>query len=145
VDDNQNEILTLFAKLSEGDFTYRASGDDTLVHQANALAAQLEERMLEQLDDMVGMTMNAFETTITMGRLEQDIGHLDDRAMAMASASEEMSANVTHVAERTDQANISIIDANKQSQDAGEAVSHAVDAMDNINQQVHRLASACRH
>ncbi len=138
VDDNQNEMLTLFARLSEGDFTYRASGDDTLIHQANALAAQLEERMLEQLDDMVGMTMNAFETTISMGRLEQDIGCLDDRAMAMASASEEMSANVTHVAERTDQANISIIDANKQSHDAGEAVAHAVNAMDNINRQVQQ-------
>jgi len=134
------EVLTLFAKLTEGDFTYRASGNDVLIREANALAGQLENRMLEQLDDMVGMTMNAFETTISMGRLEEDIGRLDDRAMAMASASEEMSANVTHVAERTDQANISIIDANQQSQDAGEAVSHAVDAMDNINQQVQQAS-----
>ena len=47
-------------------------------------------------------------------------------------------ANVTPVAERTDQANISIIDANQQSQDAGEAVSNAVEAMDNINQQVQQ-------
>ncbi len=138
MNDEHKEILRLFASLSEGDFTYRAKGDDALVQQANRLAEQLEQRMLEQLDDMVGMTMDAFETTITMGRLEQDIGHLDDRAMAMASASEEMSANVAHVAERTDQANISIIDANQQSQDAGTAVSHAVNAMDNINQQVQQ-------
>ncbi len=136
--DGDKEVLKLFARLSEGDFTCRAKGDDALSRQANRLAEQLENRMLEQLDDMVGMTMNAFETTITMGRLEQDIGHLDDRAMAMASASEEMSANVTHVAERTDQANVSIIDANQQSHEAGEAVSHAVDAMDNINQQVQQ-------
>jgi methyl-accepting chemotaxis protein len=129
-------VLTLFAKLAEGDFTYRASGDDILVQQANALAEQLETRMLEQLDDMVGMTMNAFESTITMGRLEQDISHLDDRAMAMASASEEMSANVTHVAERIEQVNNSIINANQQSQDAGSAVGHAVDAMNNIDQRV---------
>ncbi len=138
MNDGHQEILTLFASLSEGDFTCRAQGDDELVRQANRLAEQLEHRMLEQLDDMVGMTMNAFETTITMGRLEQDISRLDERALAMASASEEMSANVTHVAERTDQANISIIDANQQSQDAGEAVSHAVDAMGNINQQVQQ-------
>jgi len=131
-----HDILTLFAKLSEGDFSYRANGDDVLIQQANALAEQLEARMLEQLDEMVGMTMNAFETTITMGRLEQDISHLDDRAMAMASASEQMSANVTHVAERIDQVNSSIINANQQSNDAGTAVTHAVDAMNNIDQRV---------
>jgi len=136
MEQNEQELLTLFAKLSEGDFTYRASGDDMLIRQANALAAQLEARMLEQLDDMVGMTMNAFETTITMGRLEQDVGHLDDRAMAMASASEEMSANVSHVAARIDQVNSSIMNANQQSQDAGEAVGHAVDAMADIDQRV---------
>jgi len=133
---SDQELLTLFAKLGEGDFSYRASGDDALIRQANGLAEQLENRMLEQLDDMVGMTMNAFETTITMGRLEQDIGHLDDRAMAMASASEEMSANVTHVAERIDQVNHSINSANQQSQDAGSAVSHAVEAMMDIDQRV---------
>ncbi|MDQ6987762.1 MAG: methyl-accepting chemotaxis protein [Mariprofundaceae bacterium] len=132
------EILTLFAKLSEGDFTYRAQGDDDITRQANHLAAQLETRMLEQLDDMVGMTMNAFETTITMGRLEQDIGNLDDRAMAMASASEEMSANVTHVAERIEQVNSSIMDANQQSRDASMAVSNAVGAMNNIDQRVEQ-------
>jgi len=151
MDQTRQEILTLFAKLSEGDFTYRASGDDALVGQANALAAQLEGRMLEQLDDMVGMTMNAFETTITMGRLDQDISHLDDRAMAMASASEEMSANVAHVAARIDQVNDSIMNANHQSQDAAEAVNHAVGAMNNIDQRVsqagervHALTQASR-
>jgi len=98
----KQEIMKLFAALAAGDFTCRAQGDDELIRQANRLAEQLEARMFEQLDDMVGMTMNAFEKTITMGGLEQDVAHLDE--MAMASASEEMSANVTHVAERIDQA-----------------------------------------
>jgi len=144
MDQSNQELSTLFARLSEGDFTYRATGNDPLVRQANGLAAQLEERMLEQLDDMVGMTMNAFETTITMGRLEQDISHLDDRAMAMASASEEMSANVTHVAERIDQVNGSIMNANQQSQDAGEAVGHAVDAMNDIDRRVEQAGERVR-
>jgi len=135
---HNQEILSLFAKLSEGDFTYRAQGDDELIRQANHLAEQLESRMLEQLDDMVGMTMSAFETTISMGRLEQDVGNLDDRAMAMASASEQMSANVAHVADRIEQVNSSIMHANRQSQDAGTAVTHAVDAMNNIDQQVEQ-------
>jgi len=144
MDQTEQEILTLFAKLTEGDFTYRASGDDTLVRQANALAAQLEGRMLEQLDDMVGMTINAFETTITMGRLEQDVGRLDDRAMSMASASEEMSANVTHVAARIDQVNDSIMSANEQSRGAGDAVTHAVEAMGNIEQHVGQAGERVR-
>ncbi len=131
-----NQILTLFNKLSSGDFTYRAKGNSELIQQANLLAAQLETRMLEQLDDMVGMTMNAFESTITMGRLDQDVGHLDERAFAMASASEEMSANVTHVAERTEHVNTSIISANEQSHTASMSVGDAVGAMRNIEQQV---------
>ena len=138
MDQTQQELITLFEKMAEGDFTYRASGDDQLVQQANALAAQLEHRMLNQLDNMVGMTMNAFETTISMGHMEQDISTLDDRAIAMASASEQMSANVTHVAARIDQVNSSISHANQQSQDAGAAVSHAVDAMNNIDQRVEQ-------
>ncbi len=135
---DQDAILTLFNKISAGDFTYRATGDSELVRQANLVAEQLEKRMLEQLDDMVGMTMSAFETTITMGRLEQDVGHLDERALAMASASEEMSANVTHVAERTDRANMSIMDANNQSREASASVANAVEAMKNIEQQVQQ-------
>ena len=133
---NNREILTLFARLSSGDFSYRASGNDELCRQANHLAEQLEKRMLEQLDGMVGMTMDAFETTISMGKLEQEITHLDDRALSMASASEQMSANVTHVAERIDQVNSSIMNANQQSQDAGLAVGRAVDAMNNIDSRV---------
>jgi len=136
MDQSNREVLELFARLGKGDFTYRAAGDDDLVRQANLVAEQLEIRMLEQLDDMVGMTMNAFETTMTMGHLEQDIGRLDHQAMTMASASEEMSANVTHVAERIDQVNSSIMNANQQSQDANAAVTQAFDAMSNIDQQV---------
>ncbi|MDQ6970411.1 MAG: methyl-accepting chemotaxis protein [Mariprofundus sp.] len=132
------EIIILFKHLIAGDFTYRVKGEGELIKQANALAVQLEARMLEQLGDMVIMTMNAFETTINMGRLEQDVGHLDDRALAMASASEEMSANVSHVAERIDQVNSSIMHANQQSQDAGSAVMHAVEAMNNIDQRVEQ-------
>jgi len=132
------EIIILFKHLIAGDYTYRAKGEGELIKQANALAVQLEARMLEQLDDMVSMTMNAFETTISMGRLEQDIGLLDDRAMAMASASEEMSSNVSHVAERIDQVNSSIMHANQQSQDAGSAVMNAVEAMNNIDQRVEQ-------
>jgi len=136
MDQTNQEVLTLFSKLREGDFTYRATGDDQLIHQANALAEQLEARMLEQLDDMVGVTMGAFETTIGMGRMEQDISLLDDRAMAMASASEEMSANVVHVTDRIAQVNSSMLDANDQSRKAGDAVAHAVDAMTDIDQRV---------
>ncbi len=140
MDNNQTnqEVLTLFKELSSGNFCHRANGDDDIIKQANAFAANMEARMLEQLDDMVGMTMDAFETTMTMGHLEQDIGVLDDRAMAMASASEQMSANVSHVAERIEQVNSSIINANQQSTDATDAVAHAVDAMSNINHQVEQ-------
>lgn len=138
MDQTNQEIMTLFAKLISGDFTYRASGDDELTQQANRLASQLETRMLEQLDNMVGMTMNAFETTISMGHLEQGFGHLDDRSIAMASASEEMSANVSHVAERIEQVNSSIMHANQQSQDAGSAVIQAVEAMNNIDKRVEQ-------
>jgi len=55
-DQTNKELLILFSKLIEGDFTYRTSGDDVLLQKANSLAEQLEGRMLEQLDDMVGMT-----------------------------------------------------------------------------------------
>jgi len=137
-DQTNKELLMLFSKLIEGDFTYRASGGDILLQKANSLAEQLENRMLEQLDDMVDMTMNAFETTMSMGHLEQGISHLDDRAMSMASASEEMSANVRHVAERVDEVNSNIMHANQQSEDAGVAVSHAVKAMNQIDERVEQ-------
>jgi len=132
----QQEVLTLFSKLMQGDFTHRASGDDPLIQQANSLARHLESHMLEQLDDMVNMTMNAFETTMTMGHLEQDMTRLDDRAMSMAAASEQMSANVAHVAERVDQVNQNIVHANEQSQNASNAVEHAVGAMNHIDERV---------
>ena len=135
-DQTNKELLMLFTKLIEGDFTYRANGSDVLLQKANKLAEQLESRMLEQLDDMVGMTINAFETTMSMGRLEQGVSLLDDRAMSMASASEEMSANVRHVAERVDEVNANIMHANQQSEDAGIAVSHAVKAMGQIDERV---------
>jgi len=139
VDDQTNkELLILISKLIEGDFTYRASGDDVLVQKSNHLAAQLEGRMLEQLDDMVGMTMNAFETTMSMGHLEQGVSHLDERAMSMASASEEMSANVRHVAERVDEVNHSIMHANEQSKNADSAVARAVNAMNQIDERVEQ-------
>ncbi len=136
MDPVKEQVLTLFSKLTAGDFTYRASGDDPLIQQANVLAEQLESRMLEQLDDMVTMTMNAFETTMSMGHLEQGMAHLDDRSMNMAAASEQMSANVAHVAERVDQVNENIVHANQQSQDATVAVNHAVEAMNHIDTRV---------
>jgi len=136
MDQVQQQVLTLFSKLMQGDYTYRASGDDALIQQANSLAKHLETYMLEQLDDMVGMTMNAFETTMTMGHLEQDMTHLDDRAMSMAAASEQMSANVAHVAERVDQVNQNIVQANQQSKNASHAVENAVGAMNHINERV---------
>jgi len=132
----QQEVLTLFSKMVEGDFSYRASGDDPLVQRANSLAKHLELHMLEQLDDMVNMTMNAFETTMTMGQLEQDMSRLDDRSMSMAAASEQMSANVAHVAERVNQVNQNIVHANEQSQNATNAVEHAVEAMNHIDERV---------
>jgi len=134
-DINQN-IMMLFSKLIEGDFTYRAKGNDELIVQANVLAEQLENRMLEQLDDMVGMTINAFETTMSMGHLDQDMLQLNDQALVMANASKQMSDNVTQVAERIDTVNDSIMSANQQSQDANIAVSHAVSAMDKIDTRV---------
>jgi len=145
------EVLTLFTKLIEGDYTFRAQGDGHLVQQANHLAEQFEKHMLGQLDDMVGMTMSAFETTITMGRLGQNVETLDERALSMASASEQMSANVMHVAERIDHVNTSIMNANTQSQEVNTAVSSAVNAMADIDSRVNtatervaRLSEASR-
>jgi len=132
----QQEVMTLFSKMMQGDYAHRASGDDPLIRQANSLAHHLEQYMVGQLDDMVTMTMGAFETTMAMGHLEQDMKQLDDRAMSMAAASEQMSANVAHVAERVDQVNQNIVHANTQSQNASSAVNHAVDAMDKINERV---------
>jgi len=132
----QQEVMTLFSKMMQGDYAHRASGDDPLIRQANSLAHHLEQYMVGQLDDMVSMTMGAFETTMAMGHLEQDMKQLDDRAMSMAAASEQMSANVAHVAERVDQVNQNIVHANTQSQNASSAVNHAVDAMDKINERV---------
>lgn len=130
------QLLELFSRLADGDFTCRASGDDELTRQANQLAAQLEARMLDQLDNMVGMTMNAFETTISMGHLQQDVSVLDRHAMTMAETSEMMSSNVVHVGERIDQVNESVNHANRQSQEASNAVMHAVETIGNINQRV---------
>jgi len=145
-----DELLKLFGKLSEKDYTYRVSAaDDELTSQANCLAEQLELRMLEQLDDMVEMTMNAFETTMSMGKLEQDINHLDQQASIMANASMAMSNNIAHVAERIEKVNDSIGHASEKSRYANKAVDHAAKAMDRINRrvadadlQVHELTEA---
>lgn len=137
-DQSNKELSIFFSKLIEGDFTYRTSGGDALLQKANSLAEKLESRMLEQLDNMVGMTMNAFETTMSMGHLEQGVSQLDDRAVSMSNASEEMSANVRHVAERVDEVNNNIMHANQQSENAGIAVSHAVKAMNQIDERVEQ-------
>ncbi len=129
-------VLELFEHIMQGDFTWRAPGDDVLTQRANALADWLEQSQLKQLDDVVGLTMGAFETTIAMGKLGQDVATLDQNAAAMAAASEQMSANVAHVAERIDEVNSSIAAANQQSHDAVGAVHQASAAMDTINQRV---------
>ena len=132
-------IIELFDHMMSGDLTWRAEGEDELTRHANKMADWLEKEMLNQLDDVVGMTMSAFETTIAMGKLEQDVNILDHSASAMAAASEEMSANVSHVTERIEQVNTSISQANGQSGDAAAAVENASEAMSNIN---HRVAEA---
>jgi len=129
-------LIELFEHITRGDFTWRALGDDALTQRANQLAGWLEKTMLDQLDDVVDLTMSAFETTIAMGRLGQDVATLDHNAGAMAAASEEMSANVAHVAERIDEVNSSIATANQQSHDAVGAVNHASEAMRAINRRV---------
>ncbi len=133
---SRDAIIELFNHIVQGDFTWRAPGDDILTQHANKLADWLERSQLKQLDDVVGLTMGAFETTIAMGRLGQDVATLDQNAAAMAAASEEMSANVAHVAERIDEVNASIASANQQSHDAVGAVNHASEAMATINQRV---------
>ena len=130
------ELLQLFSKLTENDYTYRISSDNELILQANCLAEHLELRMLEQLDDMVEMTMNAFETTMSMGKLEQDINHLDQQASIMANASTAMSDNIAHVAERVEKVNVNIHHASEKSRHANKAVNNATQAIDQINRRV---------
>ncbi len=133
---SREHVIELFERIMQGDFTWRAPGDDILTKSANRLADWLEQAQLKQLDDVVGLTMGAFETTIAMGRLEQDVATLDHNAAAMAAASEQMSANVAHVAERIDEVNASIADVNRQSHEAVQAAHHASGAMDTINDRV---------
>jgi len=135
-DDLRAGLGEFFEHIMQGDFTYRMDSSDALAQQANQLAAWLEQAMLKQLDDAVSMTMDAFETTISMGKLHQDVGVLEHHAMTMASASEEMSANVKHVAERISAVNTNISQANRQSHGAVHSVTHASEAMNNINQRV---------
>lgn len=132
------QILMLFRKLMESDFTHRAKGEDELTRQANQLSEQFETQMLKQLDDIVDMTIHSFETTINMGKLEQNIVNLDERAMAMASTSGEMSASAAQVTERAERVNVNMVNANEQGQEAYETVLQAANAMDNIEQQVEQ-------
>ncbi len=132
----KQELLKLFSGMAGGDFTCRATGTDEVIRQANAMADRIEQRMAEQLDDMVSMTMSAFETTMSMGRLEQNVGVLDRHAATMAKASEKMSANINQVSQRVEQVHHSISHATEQSMDARQSVSRAVEAMSMIKMRV---------
>ncbi len=135
-------LKALFEHMLAGDYMYRAEGDGELVALANKLADRLEARMLEQMDDLVGMTMNAFETTMSMGKLERNMGQLDSRAESMAAASEEMSANVDEVSHRIEAANGALNEASDLSREASDAVGRAASSMEEIERRVEQAAAS---
>jgi len=87
------QLRSMFAAISKGDFTFRVDTTHPMASEANAAMEYLDRLMLQELKTTVEATAAGFETTIAMGKLDQSTHQIAERSEAMAAATEEMHTN----------------------------------------------------
>ena len=126
----QQQLTAILQSLIDKDFTKRLNPSHPMAETVNAMVAQLDAIMLHELKTTVEATAAGFETTIAMGKLDQSTQQVADRSEAMAAATEEMSATVATMAERTQEVG-EISAAAKEHVSVGQdALDRAVTAME---------------
>ncbi len=147
----QQQVRELFEALKAGDFTQRLPAGHPLADTANAALERLDSIMLQELKTTVEATASGFETTIAMGKLDQSTRQVAERSEAMAAATEEMSATVATMAERTEAVGEISADARSHVETGQVALDEAVAEMNATVEQmeqaiakVEELASTSR-
>ncbi|HKJ83492.1 MAG TPA: methyl-accepting chemotaxis protein [Mariprofundaceae bacterium] len=137
-DNNETaEMMALFDALLAGDYTRRARGNSPEIKKANELAARLDAIMLGDVSQKVQLTIDSFEDTISMGKLDQLANNLSERTLTMAAAAEEMDATVKTMAENSAQVNRDVSEARDSTNDGRRAVSEADERMQEITTQTN--------
>ncbi len=139
--DEPEQLRSMFAAISKGDFTFRVDTTHPMASEANAAMEYLDRLMLQELKTTVEATAAGFETTIAMGKLDQSTHQIAERSEAMAAATEEMSATVGTMAEHAnDVAQISESAKNNVEQGDGELENSVSEMSKTVTQMEDAIA-----
>lgn len=87
-------ITTLLHRLTQGDYTAHFEGDDELSSALHSLINALKTRAMEDLDQVVRLSIEVNETAILSANLLYNLRQTNEQAHSIAAASEEMTATV---------------------------------------------------
>ncbi|MEZ5763397.1 MAG: methyl-accepting chemotaxis protein [Xanthobacteraceae bacterium] len=98
-----NALLAWIGALAQGEYDAAApAGDDPLTLAIAKLSARLAELASGSLDNIVDINIQSGETAISAARMLTACRDIDERAQAVAAASEEMVASVGQIRATTD-------------------------------------------
>ena len=141
--EKENELIVGFAtSLSLGDYTIKLPENGNPVFGAlNKLADVLRANMLLQLDQSVGVSIQANESSMLTGRIYRDLQDVSDKAHAIAAASEEMVASVCEIDRNGKNISHQVSSMNNAIHEASGVTQRAKAKIQNIDQTVGGIVS----
>jgi len=133
-------ILNLIDLIAEGRFDSVPEGDDRISCALHKLAASLQEAAKKDLSETVQFTIGLCDETIAAANMTRAVKEVDNRANAIAAASEELVASVGEISRASSHA-ASEMDISKQAAQKGiEASDKAIEVMHGVATAVNTAA-----
>jgi len=130
-----DEPIRCIGALAAGDYLVEPEGADPLSRAVAALAVRLREDASDDLDRLVGMSIQANRTGIANATMLSALRDVDDRSQGMASAVEQMLASIEEI-------NRSGQEAAGEARAVSEAAEGGAQAVGNVTATMEQIAQA---
>jgi len=122
---NQDKVRHTLEQLTAGNFTARVNDQDAVGIAVDGLAEMLEHMAEQMMDSQATNCMSVFDVVSGIAEMSNDMKNMDDRALSMAAATEELATTNGQIADGAD-----------------DAVNMASQAMETANQGATSVESA---